>query len=176
MNNIMQDHLKNLRVISKLQEGQSLDTNKKLAIYEPTWFNWILRKISYDNKYEVIRFLRDFYRTLEQSTEQLICDLTYVKDKIKKNKLMENVINLTKQLKLSFVGLDNLMKTYKKYPEIVADLESITQDIAILTYKQLLDCIPENKIDNLTETITINGQVIFEIGKVELEIENKDID
>jgi hypothetical protein len=161
MNNIMQDHLTNLRVISKVQEGQSLDTTKKLSVYEPSFWNWIMRKWGSDGKVETVRFLRDFYRTLDQSTEQLINDICKAND-AGKNKYLENAINLARQIRSSLNGINNLTKTYKKFPDVVADLESITQDVAIITYKQLIAVIPKDKLCNLNSSITINGTVVYE--------------
>lgn len=162
MNNIMQDHLTNLRVIGKIQEGQSLDTTKKLSVYEPTWWNWVFRKWGSDGKVEVVRFLREFYRTLDQSTEQLINDYNKAHDESKKGKYLENAINLAYQIRNSLAGVNNLTKTYKKFPDVVADLESITQDVAIITYKQLLAIIPKEKAKSLQNTININGMVVYE--------------
>ena len=62
MNNIIHDHLNKLRLISKLRQGQSLDTNGQLSVYEFSYMNWLWRKWHNSNKEEVVRYLQEFYK------------------------------------------------------------------------------------------------------------------
>lgn len=161
MNNVMQEQLTTLRIISKIQETESLTTDGKIEIYKPTYWNWFWRKVARDNKDKVVKFLSDFYKTLDQTVDQLIQEVKRNADN--GNKQIDIAINVAKQIKSSFVGLNNLIKTYRYYPEAISALEGIVNDIAITTYKQLLNCLPNDKIPKeLFEIITINGIIIYQ--------------
>lgn len=171
MNNTIHDHLNKLRLISKLKEGQSLDTTNDLSVYEFTYLNWFWRKWRGDNKEEVTRFLQEFYRSVDQSTEQLINEIKNCKEEQKKNKYIKVSINLAEKLKDSIHGLEILSKTYNNYPKTIAIIEGIIQDFAISTYSQLLEIIPQNKYGReLSSNVTYHGNIIY------MGIENKDVE
>lgn len=162
MNNIIHEYLNKLRLISKLQEGQSLDTTNGITIYNFTYLNWVWRKWNRDNKDEVTKFLQEFYKSIDQSVEQIISDLNTTKDENKKKKLISIIINLAEKIKLSFKGLESLSKTYISYPKTISIIEGIVQDFAIITYKHLIEVIPfELLLKTLKENILYNGDIIY---------------
>ena len=163
MNNVVHNHLNKLRLIARIKEGQSLSTTNGLSIYEPTWWYWTWRKIYADCKDEVVRCLHDIYITVDQSAEQLILEVKTAKDD-KRIKLIDLVISFAEKIKASFAGIENLCRTYVKYPETVSNLEGIVQDIAFLTYKQLVSNIPDAYMTPyLRENITLN---VIQINKL----------
>ena len=74
MNNILHDQLNTLRLLSRLKEGQSLYINNGVTVYEFSYFYWAYRKLAGDNKTEVTRWLQEFYKSIDQSADQLICE------------------------------------------------------------------------------------------------------
>ena len=162
MHNIMHDQLNKLRLISKLQEGQSLDTTNGLTVYEFGIWNWAWRKWNRDNKDEVTRYLQEFYRSVDQSVEQLVSDIRCSKDETKRKKFINIAENLAEKIKASITGIEKLSKTYSQYPKTTSTLEGIVQDFAIVTYKQLMEVIPvENLSKILKENILYNGILLY---------------
>jgi hypothetical protein len=179
MNNMLHEQLNRLRLISKLQEGQSLDTGNGLTVYEFSYTNWLWRKWNRDNKDEVTRFLQEFYRSIDQSVEQLVGDIRLTKDEHKKNKLLHVASNLAEKLKSSISGVEKLSRTYATYPKTTSTLEGIVQDFAIVTYKQLLEVMPRDKLTkSLKDNVTYNGMILY-IGiasNAGTEEKNADVD
>lgn len=175
VNNIMHEHINKLRIISKIRPGQKLDTTSGITVYEESIFNWLYRKYYRDSKDEAVRILQEIYKSIDRSTEQLLLDFKNVKDKNKLFKLITIIINLAENIKSSITGIENLSKTYVQYPKTVATLEGIIQDFAIVSYTQLLESIPEEKLTkNLRENINYMGVVLY-LGKNSiLFIENKE--
>lgn len=165
MNDIMHDHLNKLRIISKIREGQSLNTrNGQFSVYEPSIANWIWRKLAGDDKDEVVRCLQDFYRSLDQTVEQLIGEIKgETQDTARKNRLAYVAINLAEKIRSSIKGIECLSKTYTSYTKTTSTLEGIVQDFAIVTYKQLLDVIPVDKMTKvLRERVTYNDIILYD--------------
>lgn len=164
MNNNMHDQLNKLRLISKLKEGQSLETKNGLSVYEFTLTNWLRRKWYSDNKEEVTRFLQEFYKSIEQLAEELIGNIRSAKDETKRCNLLYVAINLAEKIKSSLNGIEMLSRTYARYPETTSTLEGIVQDFAIRTYKQLLEIIPvERTTKELKESVSYTG-VLLHVG------------
>lgn len=165
MNDVMHDLLNKLRVISKIKEGQKLDTANGLNVYTEGWVNWLLRKWNRDNKDEGIRNLRDLYKALQQSVETVI-------NESKKSMATYVLINAASELKASVKGLDNMCKTYANFPTTVAALDGILKDYVIVTYSSLMEAIPEDKLTkDLQESITYGGVVVYN-GKDGMHIPN----
>lgn len=165
INDVMHDLLNKLRVISKIKEGQKLDTANGLNVYTEGWVNWLLRKWNRDNKDEGIRNLRDLYKALQQSVETVI-------NESKKSMATYVLINAASELKASVKGLDNMCKTYANFPTTVAALDGILKDYVIVTYSSLMEAIPEDKLTkDLRESITYGGVVVYN-GKDGMHIPN----
>lgn len=162
MNDTMHELLNKLRVIGKLREGQKLSTNgNELYIYVDGWLSWVIRRWNQDSKDEGIRTLRDIYRSLSQSAEALINETKNHND-AKKSLAIYTIINVAVELKNSIRGLDNLSKTYIKYPTTVASLEGILRDYIIIIYKSLLSAIPNDKLPKeLKESISYGGFIVY---------------
>jgi len=163
MNQVLHDQLNKLRLISKLKEKHSLETTGGLSVYEPGYMSWFFRKWSHDGKDEVVRFLQEFYRSIDQSAEQLITDIKTAKDETKRVRSLHVAVSLAEKLKTSIRGIEMLSKTYSQFAKTTAVLEGIVQDFAIVTYKQILDVIPKEQLSkSLRESITYNGVVLYQ--------------
>ena len=134
-----------------------------MTVYEPSYIFWFYRKWNQDNKDEVVRFLQDFYRSVDQSTEQLTLDISRCsKDECKKGKLIHVAINLAEKIRSSITGIENLSKTYFQYPKTTSALEGMIQDYAIVTYKQLLEHIPHDRLSkDLRRNVVYCGAIIY---------------
>ena len=162
MNINLHEQLNKLRIISKLREGQSLYTKENITVYEFSYLNWAWRKWYNDNKEEVVRYLQEFYRSVDQSVEMLIIDIARTTDETKKNKLLHVSINLAEKIKHSVSGVENLSKTYVSFPKITAMLEGIIQDFAAVTYKQLIEIIPKHMITReLSSNLTYCNCILY---------------
>lgn len=172
MNDIMHDLLNKLRIISKIKEGQKLDTANGLNVYTEGWMNWLLRKWNRDNKDEGIRYLRDLYKALQQSVETVINESKHSSSEAKKSVATYVLINAATELKASVKGLDNMCKTYANFPTTVASLDGILKDYVIVTYSSLMGAIPSDKLtEDLRESITYGGVVVYN-GKDGMHIPN----
>jgi hypothetical protein len=172
MNDVMHDLLNKLRVISKIKEGQKLDTANGLNVYTEGWVNWLLRKWNRDNKDEGIRYLRELYKALQQSVETVINERSIQLANQKKSMATYVLINAASELKASVKGLDNMCKTYANFPTTVAALDGILKDYVIVTYSSLMEAIPEDKLTkDLRESITYGGVVVYN-GKDGMHIPN----
>jgi hypothetical protein len=173
MNNIIHDYLNKLRLISKLKEGQSLYVKDTVNIYEFNYINWLWRKFYNDNKNEVVRYLQELYKSIDQSIEMLINEInTHNKETFKKKSDITIAIILAEKIKSSINGIENLSKTYIHFPQTVAMLEGIIQDYAISSYKQLMEIIPEElKTKNLSGNVTYNDIILYQEIKSEVPIE-----
>jgi hypothetical protein len=164
MNNIIHDYLNKLRLISKLKEGQSLYVKDTVNIYEFNYINWLWRKFYNDNKNEVVRYLQELYKSIDQSIEMLINEInTHNKETFKKKSDITIAIILAEKIKSSINGIENLSKTYIHFPQTVAMLEGIIQDYAISSYKQLMEIIPEElKTKNLSGNVIYNDIILYQ--------------
>lgn len=162
MNINLHEQLNKLRIISKLREGQSLYTKENITVYEFSYLNWAWRKWYNDNKEEVVRYLQEFYRSVDQSVEMLILDIIRTTDETKRNKLLHVSVNLAEKIKHSVSGVENLSKTYAAFPKITAMLEGIIQDFAAVTYKQLIEIIPaEMRTRDLSSNMTYCNSILY---------------
>lgn len=174
MNNTLHQHLNHLRLIGRIREGQRLDTTKDITVYDDTILSWVMRKWNHDGKDEGVRFLRELYSSINQSTDQLIIEMLNAKSPVKKQRKLSVVVNLAKNIKSSIVGVENLSKTYSDFPKTNAQLEGIIQDYAITTYQHLVENIPADKLPvELTEDIRYNTKLLYK-GNSEHEIEIKE--
>lgn len=162
MNDVMHELLNRLRVISKIEEGQKLSTVHKLDVYTEGWVNWLLRKWSRDSKNEGMRYLRDLYKSLQQSVGTVIDEAKHSSDISKKSMAIYVLINSASELKASIKGLNNMCKTYADFPTTIAELDGILKDYIIVTYSSLIEAIPESKLTkDLRESIIYGGVVVY---------------
>lgn len=161
MNDVMHELLNKLRIISKIREGQKLDTSNGLYIYTDSWFNLMLRKWYRDSKDEGVRYLRDLYKSFGQSVETVINESRTAKNETRKSQAIYVLINAATELRASIKGLDALSRTYTGFPTTVAALEGILRDYVIVTYSLLIEAIPSNRIPReFKESIMYAGQII----------------
>lgn len=172
MTDIMHDLLTKLRIISKIREGQKLDTNNGLNVYTDGWINYFLRKWNRDNKDEGVRALRDLYKALQQSVETIINELKHSNNEQKKSLAIYVLINAACELKGSIRGLDNMCKTYAGYPTTVASIDGVLKDYVLVTYSSILEVIPMEKMitmPELCESITYCGKIVYKGDATNLE-------
>jgi hypothetical protein len=162
MNDVMHEHLNKLRIISKIHEGQKLDTSNGLYIYTDGWVSWAIRKWYRDNKDEGVRYLRDLYKSFGQSVETVITEARTSSNETRRSQAIYVLINAATELRASISGLNALSKTYTGYPTTVAALEGILRDYVIVTYSLLVEAIPENRRPTaFNESIMYAGQIII---------------
>jgi hypothetical protein len=184
MSNTIKDNvhsqLNKLRIISKIKEGQKLDTANGLHIYTDGWINWLSRKWYRDNKDEGIRFLLDLYKSFGQSVETIIneskltyknANLSIITREYLYSRQVYGMITAAVELKSSIKGIDCLTKTYAGFPATTASLEGIVRDYIVVIYSLLLDAIPDDKKPkDLLEDIIYDGQTVFR-GNEQLNID-----
>lgn len=163
MNDVMHEFLNKLRIISKLREGQKLDTtNNALYIYSDGWFNWAIRKWYRVNKDESVRYLRDLYKSFGQSVENIISEAKSCTNETRKSQAIYVLINAATELRASIQGLNALSKTYEGFQVTKAALEGILRDYVMVTYSLLVESIPENRRPKeFNQSIMYDGQVII---------------
>lgn len=151
MNNIYHDQLDKLRIISKIKEGDKLDVRFGMDIQNNWWplFSWLGRFFSKNSKEESIRCLQDLYRSISQTTEQLIESIKQA-DTSQLEPRIFTAQSFAEKLRGSLTGLENLAKTYSIYPSIVSQIEGIVQDYLWPSYQMIGKGIPE---DRWTETM-----------------------
>ena len=170
ISDVMHDLLNKLRIISQVKEGQKLNTMYGLDVYNEGWFNWLARVWNRDSKDECIRYIRDLYKSLQQSIETVINEYSNNQSKVRKTMALGVLVNAATELKSSVRGLDNLRKTYTNYPGTVAQLHGIMRDYVIVAYSTLMDIIPIEKLsDELRESITFDGKILY-VGRGGLHV------
>jgi hypothetical protein len=158
METIAHQYLTKLRIISKIPENGQLDlTNNDLNIYDPGLVNWINRKLQGDGKMNTVSYLRTFYREINSFTTELMKSIEVEQNSIRKDRKTVLLASLAEKVKVSTVGVENLMKTYRLWHKIISTLESIQQDIIENQLKTVILFLPEKyKTDTLKELE--NGQ------------------
>ena len=161
MNDVMHDLLNKIRIISKIREGQKLDTTNGLNVYTEGWYNWLARKWNRDTKDEGVRYLRDLYKSVQQTVENVINE-SHNQSQPKQTMAIYILVNTATELKASIRGLDNLCKTYAYYPTTIAAIDGILKDYVIVTYSSIIDSIPVDKLTkDLRESVSYNGNIIY---------------
>lgn len=144
MNILFHDQLDKLRIISKIKEGDKLDVAYGVDIQENRWFffSWFGRFMSKNSKEESVKSLRELYRSVNQSVEQILEIIEHTDSDQKKERQTFTAINFAEKLRSSLVGLENLARTYSEFPSIVSKIEGIVQDYLWPTYAAILKNIP----------------------------------
>jgi len=158
METIAHQYLTKLRIIAKIPENGQLDlTNNDLNIYTPGFVNWINRKLQGDGKLNTVTYLRTFYREINNFTTELMKSIEVEQNSVSKSRKTILLASLAEKVKVSTVGVENLMKTYRSWHKIISTLESVQQDIIENQLKNIILFLPkEYKTDVLKEIE--NGQ------------------
>lgn len=136
-------YIKILRIISKIPEkGKISVCEDNIFIYDDTMVNWILRKIYNDSKETTVKFLENFYTELCNFTDRLVTEIGVDLSNSSRQKKKTLLISLISKMKLSVMGLDNLIVTYKLYPSTVSMLELIKSDIVLPQFNVLSKFLP----------------------------------
>lgn len=159
MNNVLHEQLNQLRVISLFREGNKARLEHGfLTIDDNSWISWVRRQqwmrpwvSDVNSKEETVKYLQDFYISINQSVEQLILEITHGKDQVKVEKAINTALSLSEKIKTSFDGLENLAKTYKHFPKQNAEIRGIIDDYAKPALQLLLGHIPNDRIPQTDE-------------------------
>lgn len=169
ISDILHDMLNKLRIISKIKEGQKIDTSDGLNVYNDGIINWLFRKYTRNNKDENVKYLSDLYKQLQQTIETNLNELSNSGD-TKKIKLLRILTTSALELRSSIKGLENLSKTYYNYPSTLASLEGILKDYIVVIYSSMLEAIPEDIIPNeLLAPIIYNGYTVYSNKKYKID-------
>ena len=123
-------YIKTLRIISKIPaKGRISICEDNIFIYTDSMVNWIFRKIYQDGKEDTVKYLENFYTELCNFTDRLVIEIGVDLSNSSRQKKRTLLISLISKMKLSVIGLDNLINTYKAYPSTVSMLELIKSDI-----------------------------------------------
>lgn len=142
-------YLTQLRIISKIpRKGQLFITNNDIGIYKPSLYNWINRKISGDGKSHTTTFLMELFEEINIKTNEMIKNIDREEDA--KIKTINLLISLTEKIYESLEGLQCLLGTYEGFPETVAKLEHIIQD---MIYPMLKKCVNNIPVEHYTDNI-----------------------
>lgn len=137
-------YLKTLRIISKiLADGRLSIIDGNLFIYDYNLVNWCKRKLLNDGKTETVVYLQKFYLNLNSFTNRLVIEIGIDLSNSNREKKKVLLRSIIRKLKESVNGLNNLIKTYILYPEIVSGLELIVQDIVQPQYQRLSHFLPQ---------------------------------
>ena len=162
MNSVTHELLTKLRVISKIKEGQKLDTANGLNIYTDGWINWLMRKWNRDTKDESVRYLRELYISIGQSIDPIIKTALMSPHTRRKQNAIYILVSAAKEIRASVKGLDALARTYSAFPTTIAALEGIVTDYIIVTYNAIITAIPIHVIPkDFKESVLYSGRVII---------------
>jgi hypothetical protein len=168
ISDIMHSILNELRIISKIREGQKLNTINGLSIYTESIFGWVMRKVHGDSKEESIKHIRELYKSLSQMIDLIILE--------PKKTTITILITAGIELKNSIVGLDNLAKTYALFPTTLAAIEGILRDYILNTYNTILNNIPEEQYPKEFNTSIVFQNTIIRKGKDIVGDDSKSLD
>lgn len=159
MKQTTRDNLKNLRTVGLLQPGNKLETYGSLIkIYHDSFFNWFSRMWNKDGKDETMNYLKSLYSKIDDEVS-LMLDSSRSKTTLPDVQIL---VNYTDVIRQSISGLYNLSVTYKNYPHIVAEINGIVNDMAVLTYHRLLEAIPEERLTpRLKEDLLFGSDIVF---------------
>lgn len=161
METISHQYLTKLRIIAKIPENGQLDlTNNDLNIYSPGFLNWINRKLQGDGKLNTVNYLRSFYKEINSFTTELMKSIEVEQNTVNKARKTILLASLAEKVKLSTVGVSNLMKTYRSWHKIISTLESIQQDIIENQLKNIILFLPEKYKTEILKEIE-NGQCVL---------------
>lgn len=137
-------YLKILRIISKIpKHGRISIIENEIYIYEYTILNWVYRKLTQDNKYDSVQYLQTFYLDLNNFIDDFNIKMSIDLSNESRQKKKILLISIIILLKKSICGIENLINTYRLYPEIVSILELIINDIINPQYNRLSKFLPK---------------------------------
>ena len=148
--------LMNLRMISKIQNGMSLNLINKAepCIYDPTWGNWIMRKLHRDGKINTITWLLNLYIDIKTFSIELIKSINTESDEVIKLDRVLMLKRIAFELFKSNFGLDSLTATYSFYTSTVSRIESIELDIVKPLIDRISLVLPEDQRNDLKQQIS----------------------
>jgi hypothetical protein len=121
----MDNYQINLRTISKIQVGEKITFRHGLIdIYRDSFAIWLWRKITNENKDNMITALENFYRdllVLVQSKAQFSC----------RTQLLSEIVSQRSQ------GVESLITTYGNFPQAKSRLETIKSRYIDIIIKSL---------------------------------------
>ena len=155
MNNILHQHLNQLRVIALFREGDKARIESGSLTVDPRpnyGIAWLRRQwwtpwgmlYSPPCKDETVRYLQQFYISICQLAEQILAELDADKraDERRRARLLDAAQSLEKHLRESVDGLRALAKTYEEFPKQHSELTGIINDYAEPAIRMLNGVLP----------------------------------
>ena len=158
MNNILHQHLNQLRVIALFREGDKARIESGSLTVDPRpnyGIAWLRRQwwtpwgmlYSPPCKDETVRYLQQFYISICQLAEQILAELDADKqsmraDERRRSRLIDAAQSLEKHLRESVDGLRALAKTYEEFPKQHSELTGIINDYAEPAIRMLNGVLP----------------------------------
>jgi len=138
-NNVIFDHVcLNLKVLSKVVANDKINVSSSgdIIISQATTFQFLLRFINKDSRYKSTDHIRLLSQNSIQLSQNLINSKYFKIDDMENEhlvsenqKVMRQVRTLTREMKNSMIGIDNLKTTYREDSGIKSALELIDDNI-----------------------------------------------
>lgn len=128
----------NLRIISKIQENGKLSTINpgQISLESDGSMTPLWRTILGDSREKTIAFLTQLVNDVSEISDSILCskymmqyDATNMYQVNERNKKIDNLTNLSRQLQNCKKGIVNLYNTYKSDANIASKLEEIIDKI-----------------------------------------------
>ena len=126
----------NLKIISKLKPGYklSIKENKYLVneIYiDTSYLQYLHRMFSDNSRYHTTLFLETLDKEITKKIEELVKKENYTDSNMFLNSKENILLNLSHNLNLSLVGLNNLINTYSNDEYIISKIEMIINNFEL---------------------------------------------
>lgn len=116
-----------LKFINKIQPGEKMNTRPSLSIVNDDWMASILRKFyNFESRAQTVQFINETVSSAFQIVEQI--KITARNSSVNTD-ITTLLNNLYKDLSNAKIGITNLISTYKTDKNIVAQLETVMENI-----------------------------------------------
>lgn len=126
----------NLKIISKLKPGCKLSIKENNGIIndiyiDTSYFQYLYRIFSDNSRDNTIKFLEILDREITKKIEEIIKQENYTDSNMFLNSKENILLNLSHNLNLSLVGLNNLINTYSNDEYIISKIEMIINNFEL---------------------------------------------
>jgi uncharacterized protein YktB (UPF0637 family) len=153
----------NLRIISKIQENGKISTITpgQIALEDESLMVSVWRTLLGDSRDKTVGFLTQLMNDISEISEGILSskyilafDHTNMYQVNERNKRMDQLINLSRQLQNSKKGFVNLHATYKTDASVASKLEEIMDkiEVQIITIERSLTMLKDHDDAQLTTT------------------------
>ena len=126
----------NLKIISKLKPGYKLslkENEREISdIYiDTSYFQYIYRIFSENSRDNTTNFLEKLDKEITKKIEELVKEENYNNSNMFLNSKENILLNLSHNLNLSLIGLNNLINTYSNDEYIISKIEMIINNFEL---------------------------------------------